>query len=186
MPDFIPYPDGREPARRASGPRSARVKERERQVAAVGRYFGREPRYTQQEAEAQAKQAIDAAVSKGRPPEEDWKPLASRMPDLNRELATRPAVEIPPPPARRRAEPGADPASAGSARPRRPMNQILRPPSPPAEPALAEPAKPAAAAPAKRAKRAAPPEAPAKRAAPAPKPPAPGPAKRTTAQKRPG
>ena len=134
----------------------------------VGRYFGRQPRYSQQEAEAQAKQAIDAAVSKGRPPEEDWKPLASRMPDINRELATRPPVDIPPPPARRRGEGEADP---GSARPRRPINQILRPPAPPEPPARAAPApKPAAA------------EAPAKRATRATKPAAP---KRPTGKKRP-
>ncbi len=128
----------------------------------MGRYFGREPRYSQQEAEAQAKQAIEAAVSKGRPPEEDWKGLASRMGDINRELATRPPVEIPPPPPlRRRADP--DAGSAESPRPRRPMNQILRPPAPPAE----DPA-------------------PAKRAARPTKPPAPKAAKRPTTKKRPG
>ena len=152
----------------------------------MGRYFGREPRYSRQEAEAQAKQAIDEAVSKGRPPEEDWKPLASRMPDINRELASRPPVDIPPPPARRRGE---GEAAAGNARPRRPINQILRPPSPPEPPARAKPAQnPAAAAPAKRAtkeKRPAAAEAPAKRPTPATKPPAPAAPKRPAAKKRP-
>ena len=108
----------------------------------MGKYFGREPRYSQEEAEAQAKQALEAAVSKGRPPEEEWKALGGRMADINRELATRPPVDIPPPPPRR--------AAAQSPRARRPMNQILRPPEPPAE----EPAPP------KRATRATKPPAP--------------------------
>ena len=60
---------------------------RGRKVAHVGKYFGRQPRYSQQEAEAQAKQAIDALVSRGRPPAEEWKGLANRMGDINRELA---------------------------------------------------------------------------------------------------
>ena len=102
----------------------------------MGKYFGREPRYSQQEAEAQAKQAIEAAMSKGRPPEDEWKGLASRMGDINQELSTRPPVEIPPPPPRR-----TDPETP---RPRRPMNQILRPQAPPAE----EPAPPKRATPA--------------------------------------
>ena len=59
-------------------------------VAAVGRYFGREPRYSQEEAEAQAKEAIDAAVKQGRPPGEDWKALGSRMGDIDRGLTSRP------------------------------------------------------------------------------------------------
>ena len=157
----------------------------------MGRYFGREPRYSQQEAEAQAKQAIEAAVSKGRPPEEDWKALGSRMADVNRELATRPAVEIPPPPVRRRADPAT--GSAEGAPPRRPMNQILRPPAPPtADPAPADRATPPASSapsPTKRARRSpasGAPEPPPKRAARATKPPVPGAAKRPTVKKRPG
>ena len=109
----------------------------------MGRYFGREPRYSQEEAEAQAKQALEAAMSKGRPPEDEWKALGPRMADINRELATRPPAEIPPPPPpRRRTEP--ETPGAEAPRPRRPMNQILRPPPPPAE----------APAPTKRAPRA--------------------------------
>ncbi len=126
----------------------------------MGRYFGHQPRYSREEAEAQAKQAIDAAVSKGRPPDEDWKPLASRMADINRELATRPPVEIPPPPAPRR-----EPETGSTAR-RRPVNEILRPRPQAEEPAPAAP--------------------PPKRRAPATKPPAPGSATRATPKKRPG
>lgn len=106
--------------------------ERER-VEAVGRYFGREPRYSQQEAEAQAKQAIDAAVNKGRPPAEEWKALASRMGDINRELAARPPVDVPPPPPPRRRQPdGGDAAGGNRARSAR---EILRPAPPSAAPA---------------------------------------------------
>ena len=155
----------------------------------MGRYFGREPRYSQQEAEAQAKQAIEAAVSKGRPPEEEWKGLGPRMADINREVATRPPVDIPPPPVRRRANPEA--GSGEGTRPRRPMNQILRPPTPPsADPAPDERAtqpESSAPPPTKRARRApasGAPDSPAKRAGRATKPPAP--AKRTAAKKRPG
>ena len=129
----------------------------------MGRYFGREPRYSREEAEAQAKQAIEAAMNKGRPPDNEWKGLASRMGDLNRELATRPPVDIPPPPSRR-AEQGEAPA------PRRPVNEILRPrpaPAPAPEPEAAAPAP----APAKRTTR--------KTAPAAASPPAPASSKRT-------
>ncbi|MGH9266399.1 MAG: hypothetical protein ACRD1D_17075 [Acidimicrobiales bacterium] len=139
----------------------------------MGRYFGREPRYSREEAEAQARQAIEAATKKGRPPAEEWKGLASRMGDINRELAARPPVDIPPPP-----------AGPGQARPRRPVNEILRPrpaPAPAPEPEAASPAP----APAKRttpkaAPAAASPPAPAKRTTRAAAPAA-TPAKRTTA-----
>ena len=86
----------------------------------MGKYFGREPRYSQEEAEAQAKQALDAAVSRGRPPAEDWAALQGRMGEINQELATRPRIDLPPPPPRRTE--------------RRPLGQILRPPEPAAEP----------------------------------------------------
>lgn len=87
----------------------------------MGKYFGREPRYSQQEAEAQAKQAIDAAVSRGRPPADEWRGLEGRMGEINQELATRPRIDLPPPPAR--------PAP-------RPARQILAPrPQPETEPA---------------------------------------------------
>lgn len=116
----------------------------------MGRYFGREPRYSQQEAEAQAKQAIDAAVNKGRPPAEEWKALASRMGDINRELAARPPVDVPPPPPpRRRQTDGADAAGGNRARSAR---EILRPAPPSAAPAKGvTPAAKAGRAPAKRA-----------------------------------
>lgn len=119
----------------------------------MGRYFGREPRYSQQEAEAQAKEAIDAAVNKGRPPAEEWKALASRMGDINRELAARPPVDVlPPPPPRRRQTDGGDAASGNRARSAR---EILRPAPPSAAPTTpakgVTPAAKAGRTPAKRA-----------------------------------
>ena len=132
----------------------------------MGKYFGKEPRYSQQEAEAQAKQAIEAAMSKGRPPDDDWKPLAPRLAEINQELAMRPRpdVDFGPPPGR--------PREADRPPVRRPVNQILRPRPAPVEEEVAPPAS----APKKRAPRAA---APAKRATPAP-----APAKRPTARKK--
>ena len=149
----------------------------------MGKYFGKQPIYSEAEAQAQAKQAIDAAVSRGRPSEEEFRALGSRMGDINQALAARPPMEIPsPPPPRRATAPGAPP---------RAVNQILRPrpPAPEPEPPAPAPARrvprPAAAAapaPAKRvARAAAPAPAPVKRAT---RPPASGPAaapvKRTT------
>lgn len=93
----------------------------------MGKYFGREPRYSQEEAEEQAKQAIEAAVSKGRPPADEWTPLQGRMAEISQELATRTRVDLPPPP------PG--PSE------RRAVRQILRPPEPEPEPAPAPAAK---------------------------------------------
>jgi hypothetical protein len=73
----------------------------------VGKYFGREPRYSKEEAEAQAKAAIEAAVSRGRPPESEWAGLSSRMSDIDRALAARPpAVEMPHRPRESRPPPG--------------------------------------------------------------------------------
>lgn len=142
----------------------------------MGRYFGREPRYSQQEAEAQAQQAIDAAVNKGRPPDEEWKALGSRMGDINRELAARPPVDLPSPPPRPAAT--EERATPNTRRPRA-VNQILRPPPAPEE---------AAPAPAKRSAQAASPAAatPAKRAARGTEKRPPGAAKRQPAKKRPG
>ncbi|MDQ6726519.1 MAG: hypothetical protein M3066_10200 [Actinomycetota bacterium] len=64
----------------------------------MGRYFGREPRYSREEIEGQAKQAIEAQVSQGRPPEDDWRPLDARMAELDREAASRPQPELVPEP----------------------------------------------------------------------------------------
>ena len=62
----------------------------------MGKYFGREPRYTREEIERQAQAAIDARVSLGRPPEEDWRPLEARLSEIDRVMAARPPVpEIP-------------------------------------------------------------------------------------------
>ncbi len=159
----------------------------------MGRYFGRQPRYSREEAEAQAKAALDAALNKGRPPEEEWKALGSRMGEINRELAARPPVDLPSPPPRRAATDTG--STAGTKRPRA-INEILRPPPAPAPPPAPRPRKAAAAAPAP-AKRAT--AAPAKRATkgePAAGTPtkrstrtenaAPAPAKRPATKKRPG
>lgn len=157
----------------------------------MGKYFGREPRYSRQEAEAQAKQAIDALVSKGRPPAEEWKGLDSRMGEINRELAERPRVDLPPPPPR--------PASTagGPGGRRRDVSQILRPrpvPAPDPEPQPAPVPEAAAAqapptAPAARRGSRGTASTPPKRARPTTAPPAaaapaPGPAKAKRATKK--
>lgn len=126
-------------------------------VVPVGKYFGREPRYSREEAEAQARAAIDAAVARGRPPADEWKGLASRIPDLDRELVTRPRVDIPAPPPRR---------AEREVRPPRVVSDILRP-RPALSPEPVEPKGPPAKPAGKRAvkaKAAAPTEAPKKRA----------------------
>jgi hypothetical protein len=58
----------------------------------MGRYFGREPRYSREELERQAKEAIDARVSMGRPPEEEWQPIKDRLAEVDQALAARPPV----------------------------------------------------------------------------------------------
>ena len=63
----------------------------------MGRYFGREPRYSREELERQAQEAIDARVSLGRPPDEEFRPLQERLAEVDRALAARPPV--PPMPA---------------------------------------------------------------------------------------
>jgi hypothetical protein len=136
----------------------------------LGKYFGREPRYSKEEAEAQAKQAIDAAVSRGRPPAEDWAALQGRMSEINQELATRPRIDLPPPPPRR----------AG----RQPLGQVLRPPEPEPEPEAAPAPAPIARRPAAKTPVA---KKPAAKKAAAKKAPAPAKAptaKRTPAKKR--
>ena len=66
----------------------------------MGRYFGREPRYSREEIERQAQEAIDARVSMGRPPEEDFRPLQERLSEIDGALAARPPVPpVPPVPA---------------------------------------------------------------------------------------
>lgn len=58
----------------------------------MGKYFGREPRYSREEIERQAQEAIDARVSLGRPPAEDWAPLQARLAEIDQVLAARPPV----------------------------------------------------------------------------------------------
>jgi hypothetical protein len=62
----------------------------------MGKYFGREPRYSREEIERQAQEAIDALVSQGRPPAEDWAPLEARLAELDRAMAARPMPEAEP------------------------------------------------------------------------------------------
>jgi hypothetical protein len=53
----------------------------------MGKYFGREPRYSREEIQRQAQETIDARVSLGRPPAEDWAPLNARLAEMDKALA---------------------------------------------------------------------------------------------------
>jgi hypothetical protein len=64
-----------------------------RKVADMGRYFGREPRYSRDELERQAQEAIDARISMGRPPAEDFLPVERRLAEMERAVAVRPPAE---------------------------------------------------------------------------------------------
>jgi hypothetical protein len=64
----------------------------------MGKYFGREPRYSREEIERQAQEAIDARVSLGRPPAEEWEPLVARMAEIDQAVAARPPVPAIPEP----------------------------------------------------------------------------------------
>jgi hypothetical protein len=91
----------------------------------VGRYFGREPRYSREEIELQAKQAIEARVNMGRPPAEDFLPIEARLAEMDREMAAQAPVVPPAAPPLRRGEAHAPmtvtevrlPATAKAARP---------------------------------------------------------------------
>jgi hypothetical protein len=61
----------------------------------MGKYFGREPRYSREEIERQAQEAIDAQVSLGRPPAEDWAPLNARLAEIDQALAARQLPAMP-------------------------------------------------------------------------------------------
>lgn len=76
----------------------------------MGRYFGREPRYSREEIEAQARQAIEARVGLGRPPDEDWAPLEARLAEIDRQRADLPAAAPEPAP-----RPAPEPAPAPAA-----------------------------------------------------------------------
>ena len=68
----------------------------------MGKYFGREPRYSREEIERQAQEAIDARVSMGRPPAEEWQPLQARLDDIDHAIVARGLPEpapLPTPPA---------------------------------------------------------------------------------------
>ncbi len=58
----------------------------------MGKYFGREPRFTREEIERQAQEAIDARISLGRPPAEDWAPLQARLAEIDQNMAPRPPM----------------------------------------------------------------------------------------------
>jgi hypothetical protein len=62
----------------------------------MGKYFGREPRYSREEIEQQAQAAIDALVSQGRPPAEDWAPLQARLDEIDEAIVARGLSEQPP------------------------------------------------------------------------------------------
>lgn len=57
------------------------------------RYFGREPRYTREEIEQQAQEAIDARISLGRPPAEDFLPIERRLAEMDRAQVGRPQAK---------------------------------------------------------------------------------------------
>ena len=58
------------------------------------RYFAHEPRLSREELERQAQEAIDARVSMGRPPEEEFAPLRARLAEIDRAaVEPRPAAE---------------------------------------------------------------------------------------------
>ena len=62
------------------------------------RYFASEPRLSREEIERQAQEAIDARVSMGRPPEEEFQPLRDRLAEIDRAVAARPPAEPRPEP----------------------------------------------------------------------------------------
>ena len=59
----------------------------------MGRYFGREPRYSRDELERQAQEAIDARIGMGRPPAEEFLVVEQRLAEMERSVAVRPPVE---------------------------------------------------------------------------------------------
>src|SRR3954447_26852137 len=99
----VPVAVGREHPLRRAGPRRDNPTKQAVAVAAlqkgrqVGRYFGREPRYTRHELELQAQQALEARINLGRPPAEDFAPIQTRLAKMDREMATRAAAEAVPP-----------------------------------------------------------------------------------------
>ena len=87
------------------------------------KYFAPEPRYSREELEQQAQEAIDAMVSLGRPPAEDWAPLEARLAELDQVMAARQLPTMREPEPMRLHEVRVPPAAAAA---------------PPAEPATAE------------------------------------------------
>jgi|GEM_PF-5778689 hypothetical protein len=58
----------------------------------MGRYFGREPRYSREELERQAQEAIDARISLGRPPAEEFVPVEQRLAEMDAAAVVAPPV----------------------------------------------------------------------------------------------
>jgi len=91
----------------------------------MGKFFGSEPRYSREEIERQAQEAIDARVSLGRPPAEDWQPLEIRLDEIDHAIVARRLSE----PEQVRVEAAPMPAEPAPARPRagrRPVAAQLR------------------------------------------------------------
>ena len=61
----------------------------------MGKFFGSEPRYSREEIERQAQEAIDARVNLGRPPAEEWQPLELRMDEIDQAIVSRRADQTP-------------------------------------------------------------------------------------------
>ena len=75
----------------------------------MGKFFGSEQRYSREEIERQAQEAIEARVNLGRPPAEEWRPLEMRLDEIDHAIVSRRAEQIPParqvPAAEQRPEP---------------------------------------------------------------------------------
>jgi len=99
----------------------------------MGKFFGSEPRYSREEIERQAQEAIDARVNLGRPPAEEWRPLEMRLDEIDHAIVSRrddhipaahqvPTAKPPPEPVKvRKAPTPAEPAPARLRALRRPV-----------------------------------------------------------------
>ena len=94
------------------------------------RYFAREPRYSREELERQAQEAIDARIGLGRPPAEDFLAVERRLAEMDRELAAPPHV---------RPQPERQPLRLHEVRPLAAAAPPTTPPSPASAPPKAEP-----------------------------------------------
>ena len=82
------------------------------------RFFASEPRLSREELERQAQDAIDARISLGRPPEEEFEPIRKRLAEIDLALAARPSIDSEPLEIREvRVPPAAPAASEPAAKP---------------------------------------------------------------------